>query len=789
MTRSFDPDAWAARAKPIIRSIDRLRIASHNSPGRHLPFGLFLLGIVAYGASFAWQMLVHFDLVNIIHDVNTDDSFYYFQIARNLAAGKFSTFDGGITRTNGYHPIWLLLITPFYWVFDPERALFAIKVLEIMLMAGGVAIIALAARLARLPWVLLFATLPILYRIRALFLGLEAAAALFWLSLLFLALVLFARNPRRWQWPLAAIAFSLPWVRLEYMAISVAATGAVCLIEWLRPDTPGGSGPETSDFTPLRTFIPLIGACAGILIYFAYNKMVFGGILPVSAAVKEIWAQDMWQWKYKGGYDLAQNVWDFLQTPFFDDELLAALAICACLPLVCWFVRRARVREERLLLFFMVGAFSLAAGHLAKFVQTVLIVPPSFLLGYASWSFVPAYLMMALVVPVGCYVAIFFIRRFIGSKSRSGSNILSLGVVVGGVVFPLMQTDFAEPFRWVDIQSESTNVNRRYHMPYYEGVRTMNRVLSEGSIIGSWDAGVIGYFSRFPVVNLDGLVNSYEYLRGYRHRDSFFAKFGITHFAGGKDEDIPDNHILFKGAMHTFPNGVSLSFRLWSATPLGNLDSDAWFWRRMEPHFDYHSGDVGVVFDGRLTQAFVRDCAAPGLRDTLIVFSWPSESDETAVRPWHSWGRTRGERKHSLCADVLLLPRDAAHPLRVETMSADHYLAELLDDSRPIIRSAGYDVYLIGNSLIYVKGPCAPADTEAHFFLHLIPADEDDLPEGRKQYGFDNLDFAFDWRGARFEGKCMTTVTLPDYAITRIRTGQYIPEEGQVWNAEFSVGQ
>ena len=128
-------------------------------------------------------MLARFDLVNLIRDVSTDDAFYYFQIARNLAEGKFSTFDGGITRTNGYHPLWLFLITPFYWVFDREAALFAIKAFEIMLVAGGVALVAAAARLARLPWVLMFAALPMLYRLRALFLGLEAAAALFMLGL------------------------------------------------------------------------------------------------------------------------------------------------------------------------------------------------------------------------------------------------------------------------------------------------------------------------------------------------------------------------------------------------------------------------------------------------------------------------------------------------------------------------------------------------------------------------------------------------------------------------------
>ena len=88
--------------------------------------------------------------------MNGDDSFYYFQIARNLAEGKFSTFDGGITQTNGYHPLWMLLITPFYWVFDKEAALFAIKAFEIMLIAGGVALVAAAARLARLPYIALF---------------------------------------------------------------------------------------------------------------------------------------------------------------------------------------------------------------------------------------------------------------------------------------------------------------------------------------------------------------------------------------------------------------------------------------------------------------------------------------------------------------------------------------------------------------------------------------------------------------------------------------------------------
>ncbi len=100
-----------------------------------------------------------------------------------------------------------------------------------------------------------------------------------------------------------------------------------------------------------------------------------------------------------------------------------------------------------------------------------------------------------------------------------------------------------------------------------------------------------------------------------------------------------------------------------------------------------------------------------------------------------------------------------------------------------VVRS-DLDVYLIENRLFYFKEPCAPADTEPHFFLHLIPADEDDLPDHRKPYGFDNLDFDFEWRGVIFEGKCMAAIALPEYAITSIRTGQFT-DEGRLWEGEF----
>src|SRR3990172_187880 len=44
---------------------------------------------------------------------SSDDGFYYFNVARNLAAGQGVTFDG-LTQTNGFHPLWLFLITPVF---------------------------------------------------------------------------------------------------------------------------------------------------------------------------------------------------------------------------------------------------------------------------------------------------------------------------------------------------------------------------------------------------------------------------------------------------------------------------------------------------------------------------------------------------------------------------------------------------------------------------------------------------------------------------------------------------
>lgn len=62
------------------------------------------------------------------------------------------------------------------------------------------------------------------------------------------------------------------------------------------------------------------------------------------------------------------------------------------------------------------------------------------------------------------------------------------------------------------------------------------------------------------------------------------------------------------------------------------------------------------------------------------------------------------------------------------------------------------------------------------------------MPEERRQYGFDNLDFNFFVNGASFDGMCAALVPLPDYGIREISTGQFT-NAGATWETEFALAE
>ena len=122
---------------------------------------------------------------------------------------------------------------------------------------------------------------------------------------------------------------------------------------------------------------------------------------------------------------------------------------------------------------------------------------------------------------------------------------------------------------------------------------------------------------------------------------------------------------------------------------------------------------------------------------------------------------------------------------------APPYIAEILRVARasePVARS-GFDLYLDGERLIYLKDPCDESDTRGRFLLRFYPANPEDIPEGRRREMRDSLNFAFDRYGVVSEGKCVIVRQLPDYDIARIETGQWMPGGETLWDAEIAVGK
>ncbi len=113
-----------------------------------------------------------------------------------------------------------------------------------------------------------------------------------------------------------------------------------------------------------------------------------------------------------------------------------------------------------------------------------------------------------------------------------------------------------------------------------------------------------------------------------------------------------------------------------------------------------------------------------------------------------------------------------------------------------VVETGTFDVYLEDARLVYVHRRChilddsrETRDTAAHIFLHLYAADVNDLPEKRRRYGFDNLDFTFEDLRLPVAGRnaCIAVRNLPGYPIIEMKTGQHLPDAGRLWEASIPI--
>lgn len=212
----------------------------------------------------------------------SDDAFYYLEIARRIGMGQGTTWDG-ITRTNGYHPLWQVLFVPLTPVINASREAGVRLVMSLSILLLGAALLLIDRVTARLaprgaPLALLFTASSFAF---STILGMESA-----LSALLLAWVLWQISDRAalrniGKSALLGLASGLLFLsRLDSLAY-VIALDALLLLLLLR------SGRDIASRTDWRP----AAACAVIQLviiagYFGYNHFEFGHFLTVSALIK-----------------------------------------------------------------------------------------------------------------------------------------------------------------------------------------------------------------------------------------------------------------------------------------------------------------------------------------------------------------------------------------------------------------------------------------------------------------------------------------------------------------------
>jgi len=439
----------------------------------------------------AWAILARDPSERVV--AFTDDAYYYYGVAANVTAGRGFTFDG-IHPTNGFQPLWLGMLLPlFAAVPGAEARLIGVLLLQAALLAAGAWLVwdllrrragASAASLV----VLAFFALP---GSRGFWLGMESAIVLVTLAIAWRCWLRFEecgregssgaheragpaeRGGAAWRFGLAAAFMSL--ARLEG-AIGTLAVVGVAAVRARRRGEPWSLG------TLMALLLPM-GALVGA--YILWNQWLFGTPGPVSGQVKAYWVSRLTTaQRVRGLLDLQwpgrriATLLSGLSMPEIPALIVPLLVLLTAIALA-W---RRRDQVAGVVRATGIGFPLVACG--AIILADHLVVGPYL----GDWATVPASLLTAIVIGV------------LGARAPA-APLLAAGLAVAFAArIPL------------EIRSER-RAQTRFNGQAYSIARVMRDRLPPDAVVHSPFSGVLAYYSGRRVVNLDGLVNSPEYLR------------------------------------------------------------------------------------------------------------------------------------------------------------------------------------------------------------------------------------------------------------------------------------
>jgi hypothetical protein len=432
-----------------------------------------------------------------------DDASYYLEIAENAALGHGFTFDR-INPTNGFHPLWTWILVAVRRVLplDPEGMFRFVWILQsLILTVAGWILWRLLRRVAG-SWPAALGTVLFVGRLyytgRA---GMEAAVVLL------LTIVLVDRLDRRpatgdagapgpaQTAALGLLLGGLMLARLDSLFVCGALLGGWVL----------GNGDVARARARLGPAL-LAGGLAALLLlpYLAWNLSRFGHLTPISGSLKMSFPHPGW---YVSSLDVHGQA---------GAVLVLATVLGAWLVVERVFARRA---SRPAFADYPLAAF--AAGVLAHELFSVLFMK----WGVFEWHFVQLRLLLALALPV--LLARALLPR--GTAARAAWAIVT-GLAALASLALIVKRD------------GRLDYSRSWTVQAYEAARWADRHLPADAVLAMKDAGGFGYFSRRRVVNVDGLVNGYEYQDSLRVGafEGFLRRKGVEFYVQHAIPNRPD---------------------------------------------------------------------------------------------------------------------------------------------------------------------------------------------------------------------------------------------------------
>ncbi len=422
--------------------------------------------------------------------VNTlpDDAFYYFQIARNIALGLNSTFDG-VNLTNGYHPLWMLMLVPIWQLFlaggtADTAPIYAVLWLSIALnTALGATLFAIMRRYSRNE-LILAAGLAVWFfnpfNLYAMLNGLETSLSLLLIALFALMALYTVREERMLPLVITGMIGGLMMLaRLDNVFYFILWLAWLMYREWIFHN-----GLRIVFKRIMRT-VMAAGVAASLVVmpWIIWNHQTFSmWFTSASAASTEVNHHLVYQDNGEGVlvtlktlvYMLDRNLRALAQQTGAPAAFLVLLGIAVMSVTPLW-------RSPALLRRIPVEAF-LFAGFVLQF-----LVSSEIRWTVRDWYFIPFNLFLA--------VATVFLLELLHRERKISTMFVACAVLFIAASFFISWEHFLQ--------------NReRAQIGIMQAVAWQNENLPQGTVIGAFNAGIQGYFSKHQVVNLDGLVNN-----------------------------------------------------------------------------------------------------------------------------------------------------------------------------------------------------------------------------------------------------------------------------------------